>query len=421
MVAHFHFIMVGAHGDGLPGGAALLVPEDVREGTTRAGAWWPRRFIILGFNVTFIPQFLLGNTGMPRRYYEYPERFQALNVASTAGASLLAFGFVIIAIYLTYALVVRQGRREPVAQQGLRVADGESRRPTHNFVGPQPIYPEEPPLLRGPQEGRGARCSLTPRVRPRGNAAAEAGGALRLARGAEPRGPPGHVAVPLHRNPALRGPLRLLRCYRFLFPEAFAAASRHLDLTMGTVNTVVLITSSLTAAMAVHYAKEGKNKHGGADVRAHHRHGDGLPRHQGLRVRRTSSTRGAARPVLHRMEAMQVPGIPLFFTVYFLSTGLHAFHVIIGMIVLGWVMAQGDEEPLQPRQLHRRGAGQHVLAPRGPGVDLPLPDAVPHLGGADMAMANESTQEAPEMQHEEHQRARQVLPGLERRSWCSRW
>ena len=61
--------------------------------------------IILGFNATFIPQFLLGNAGMPRRYYKYPERFQALNVASTAGASLLAFGFIIILVYLIYALV----------------------------------------------------------------------------------------------------------------------------------------------------------------------------------------------------------------------------------------------------------------------------------------------------------------------------
>src|SRR5215218_3091813 len=48
--------------------------------------------------------------------------------------------------------------------------------------------------------------------------------------------------------------------YRFSFPEAFAAGSRHLDLTMGTVNTIVLITSSFTAAMAVHYAKTSNNK-----------------------------------------------------------------------------------------------------------------------------------------------------------------
>ena len=46
--------------------------------------------LVVGFNFTFIPQFLLGNYGMPRRYYEYPERFQALNVASTAGATVLA-------------------------------------------------------------------------------------------------------------------------------------------------------------------------------------------------------------------------------------------------------------------------------------------------------------------------------------------
>jgi cytochrome c oxidase subunit I len=41
---------------------------------------------------------------MPRRYYTYPAEFQALNVASTAGATLLALGFFIIFIYLTLSL-----------------------------------------------------------------------------------------------------------------------------------------------------------------------------------------------------------------------------------------------------------------------------------------------------------------------------
>jgi cytochrome c oxidase subunit 1 len=62
-------------------------------------------FIVLGFNATFIPQFLLGNAGMPRRYYIYPERFQALNVASTAGATLLGMGFLIIFVYLVVSLL----------------------------------------------------------------------------------------------------------------------------------------------------------------------------------------------------------------------------------------------------------------------------------------------------------------------------
>ena len=34
--------------------------------------------VVLGFILTFIPQFLLGNAGMPRRYFVYPERFTSL-------------------------------------------------------------------------------------------------------------------------------------------------------------------------------------------------------------------------------------------------------------------------------------------------------------------------------------------------------
>jgi cytochrome c oxidase subunit I len=108
VVAHFHFIMVG--GTIMAFLAALHY-------------WWPKMFgkmyserwalvaavfIILGFNATFIPQFLLGNMGMPRRYYAYPERFWPLNVASTAGASVLAFGLLLVLVYLVVSLVAGQ-------------------------------------------------------------------------------------------------------------------------------------------------------------------------------------------------------------------------------------------------------------------------------------------------------------------------
>jgi cytochrome c oxidase subunit 1 len=133
VIAHFHFIMVGAVI------MAFLIALHY---------WFPKMFgrmyhegwgmvaaslIVLGFNATFIPQFLLGNAGMPRRYYIYPERFQALNVASTAGASLLAFGFLIILIYLIYALV-----RGPIAGDNPWDSRGyewmtTSPPPKHNF------------------------------------------------------------------------------------------------------------------------------------------------------------------------------------------------------------------------------------------------------------------------------------------------
>jgi cytochrome c oxidase subunit 3 len=48
--------------------------------------------------------------------------------------------------------------------------------------------------------------------------------------------------------------------YRNWYPEAFAAASHELDVTLGTINTVVLITSSLTMALAVHAAQYGQRK-----------------------------------------------------------------------------------------------------------------------------------------------------------------
>src|SRR4051812_43349303 len=46
--------------------------------------------------------------------------------------------------------------------------------------------------------------------------------------------------------------------YRFLFHESFHEASRHLNTALGTVDTVVLLTSSLTAVLSVHYLRGGK-------------------------------------------------------------------------------------------------------------------------------------------------------------------
>src|SRR5947208_2411952 len=96
VIAHFHFIMVGATLMAFLAALHYWFPKMF--GRTYSEGWGlvAASLIILGFNATFIPQFLLGNAGMPRRYWSYPAEFQALNVASTAGASLLAFGFLIV-------------------------------------------------------------------------------------------------------------------------------------------------------------------------------------------------------------------------------------------------------------------------------------------------------------------------------------
>jgi cytochrome c oxidase subunit 1 len=105
VVAHFHFIMVGATMTGFL--AALHY-------------WWPKMFgrlyperlgllasclVFMGFLGTFVPQFLLGNAGMPRRYYDYPARFQTLHVLSTMGSWSLAGGLLLTLAYLLWSLV----------------------------------------------------------------------------------------------------------------------------------------------------------------------------------------------------------------------------------------------------------------------------------------------------------------------------
>ena len=83
---------------------------------------------------------------MPRRYYLYPEHYQALNVISTLGAILLFIGFLIVALYLGHALVYgKLASPNPWNSKGYEWLTS-SPPPTHNFVGPQMTFPEEPHL-----------------------------------------------------------------------------------------------------------------------------------------------------------------------------------------------------------------------------------------------------------------------------------
>jgi cytochrome c oxidase subunit 1 len=154
IVAHFHYVMVGG---AIMGYLAAL------------HFWWPKMtgrmypegwgklaamLVFVGFNLTFFPQFILGYMGMPRRYHSYPEEWAVLNVLSTAGSSVLGFGYLLPVIYLTWSLKFGKvvAERNPWGARGLEWELVDPVPDPHNFeripIVTRPAYdyahPEEP-------------------------------------------------------------------------------------------------------------------------------------------------------------------------------------------------------------------------------------------------------------------------------------
>ena len=133
VVAHFHYVMVGGTIMAFLGGLHYWWPKMTGRMYPENWAKLSAAIIFVGFNLTFFPQFILGYLGMPRRYWQYPPEFQVLNVLSTAGASVLAVGYLLPMIYFLWSL-----RYGPIAEANPWHAAGlewktTSPPPTFNF------------------------------------------------------------------------------------------------------------------------------------------------------------------------------------------------------------------------------------------------------------------------------------------------
>jgi cytochrome c oxidase subunit III len=121
------------------------------------------------------------------------------------------------------------------------------------------------------------------------------------------------------------------------YPEAWVAAHHHLDRIMGATNTVFLLCSSFTMVMAVHSAANSRQKATvnylivtwlfalGFMVIKYFEYSHKF--HDGLLPGRYFAYAGGG-------PAQQA----MFFGFYFLMTGIHGFHVLIGMILIGWLI-----------------------------------------------------------------------------------
>lgn len=130
--------------------------------------------------------------------------------------------------------------------------------------------------------------------------------------------------------------------YRQWHPTAFVEASATLDTMMGTINTVVLLTSSLTVALSIHYIQKDQVQKciysllttlvlaGGFMVIKY--------------LEYTAKFEHGAYPGglfdphgEHYAHLADIPYASQFFSIYFVMTGIHGLHVVIGIAVIGWI------------------------------------------------------------------------------------
>jgi cytochrome c oxidase subunit 3 len=125
---------------------------------------------------------------------------------------------------------------------------------------------------------------------------------------------------------------------RHFYPQTFKMASHSLNLVLGTVNTVVLISSSFTVAMAYYSVKKGRNKAAAGLLIFTILCALAFLCIKAFEYQHKFEEGALPGKWFHFHEMAGMPGANMFFSVYFLSTGLHAFHVIVGMAILIWVL-----------------------------------------------------------------------------------
>jgi cytochrome c oxidase subunit 3 len=147
------------------------------------------------------------------------------------------------------------------------------------------------------------------------------------------------------------------------YPEVFYEAHKFLDWRLGALNTFVLLTSSLTMALGIHYIQKGQNKTAIYNLAAtiflgfcfmaikyveySHKIHDGL-----------------LPGKFFFFEGAENANLALFFGLYFCMTGLHGLHVVAGMCLIGWVLyrtARGDFRPTQFTAVEGVGLFWHLV------------------------------------------------------------
>ncbi|HEY4184184.1 MAG TPA: cytochrome c oxidase subunit 3 [Polyangia bacterium] len=132
------------------------------------------------------------------------------------------------------------------------------------------------------------------------------------------------------------GLFALYAAYRAMYAADFAQAIRHNTLVYGTVNTYVLLTSSLTVALSVWAVRRGRPRVAVALLLATAALGGAFLVVKGLEYAEHLREGALPGPFYH-WATLPTFGANRFFTLYWLMTGLHALHVMAGLVVVLWL------------------------------------------------------------------------------------
>jgi cytochrome c oxidase subunit 1 len=133
VVAHFHFVMVGGTLTALLGGLYHWWPKITGRMYSETWGRISALLVFAGFNLTFLPQFVMGSRGMMRRYARYDPEFQVFHQYSTYGAYVLGLGVLIAYVVLLHA--TRRGKPVSGNPWGAASLEWQSSSPPsfHNF------------------------------------------------------------------------------------------------------------------------------------------------------------------------------------------------------------------------------------------------------------------------------------------------
>lgn len=146
-------------------------------------------------------------------------------------------------------------------------------------------------------------------------------------------GPPAHLPGDIHMWVMVLGDLVIFAGYFVIFmvyrtmnPEEFLQAQQHLDINIGVVNTLILLTSSWVVARSVLAAREGRHR-------------------DAIRLTVAGGFGGVLFIVFKTYEwgakiSAGHTNSEMFYSFYYVLTGVHLVHVLIGLIVLGVVVRE---------------------------------------------------------------------------------